>query len=147
MIRSSRGSHFNGVSSTELGGSLWKMCFVCGRDNPYGLKLDISARDGQASTEFIAGELYQGYNGIWHGGIIAAVLDELMIYAALSAGYENPVTAKLEVRYLKPIKVGQKVKGFAELESARADWLNLSAKLMSEKVILAEARGLVKAIS
>ena len=50
-------------------------CFICGRENPVGLKMDFYfVAPGQVLSELIIPAAYQGYPGMVHGGIIAAVL-------------------------------------------------------------------------
>ncbi len=81
-------------------------CFGCGQDNPIGLKLTFKWDGKTARTEFTPGELYQGWPGLVHGGIMACILDEAMGYAALfDAG--RCVTAKFEVRLARPVNIGQ----------------------------------------
>ncbi len=83
-----------------------RMCFICGRQNPVGLKADIynDLDHRQVSCELVIGEEYQGYPGVVHGGIVAALLDEISGRAILlESGPENlMVTLKLEIRYRKP---------------------------------------------
>ena len=80
----------------------FEKCYGCGQDNPIGLKLRFD-RDGKtARAEFTASKLHQGWSGIVHGGIIAALLDEAMSYAALFEKM-NTVTARIEVRIKRPI--------------------------------------------
>ena len=52
-----------------------RMCFLCGRENPIGLKLDFyeDPERGQVRGDFTVSEDYQGYPGVVHGGIVAAV--------------------------------------------------------------------------
>jgi acyl-coenzyme A thioesterase PaaI-like protein len=54
-----------------------RMCFVCGIDNPIGLKLKFYTDDeGRCIARFRPGPEHQGYPGYLHGGIISALLDE-----------------------------------------------------------------------
>lgn len=76
-------------------------CFVCGPENAAGLQLTFSYGDGKAETQMTLAREQQGYAGVGHGGVIAAVLDEVMVYAALTLGHWV-ATAELTVRYLKP---------------------------------------------
>ena len=83
-----------------------RMCFVCGRQNPAGLKLDIynDVERREVRAEFILHENYQGYPGVAHGGIVATILDEVAGRAVLlDGGPENlMVTLTLKVRYRRP---------------------------------------------
>ncbi len=83
-----------------------RMCFVCGRQNPVGLKLDFyeDRESGQVRAEFVVPDVYQGYPGVVHGGVIAAVLDELSGRAVMIDGSEEDLmaTLRLTVRYHRP---------------------------------------------
>lgn len=81
-----------------------KNCFVCGRENPAGLKLDFyMVKPGQTRTSFSLPSNYEGYPGMVHGGIIAAILDETGGRALLTNPDHFFVTAQLDVRYRKPV--------------------------------------------
>ncbi|MDZ4247077.1 MAG: PaaI family thioesterase, partial [Dehalococcoidia bacterium] len=81
-------------------------CFVCGQDNPIGLKLKFTKEGRTVKTEFIPGELYQGWPGLIHGAIIIALLDEAMSYACYYNGYDS-VTGKLSTKLKKPAKIAE----------------------------------------
>jgi uncharacterized protein (TIGR00369 family) len=81
-----------------------KPCFVCGRDNPVGLKLDFyTTKPGQCRSELILPSQYEGYPGIAHGGILASILDETGGRAFMDDPNHFMVTAQLNVRYRKPV--------------------------------------------
>ena len=48
-------------------------CFVCGADNPVGMKLDFSYDADSAWTWFSSPPGFEGYSGVIHGGIIATL--------------------------------------------------------------------------
>ena len=83
-----------------------RQCFVCGRQNPFGLKLDFyeDIELGQVVSQFTVPEMYQGYPGVVHGGIVAAILDEVSGRAVLLGGSEDNLmaTLRLTVRYRQP---------------------------------------------
>lgn len=115
-------------------------CFICGERNPKGLNLSFKRTDTGVTAEFILDKEYQGYKGIIHGGLIAAILDEAMIKAANQKGY-NAVTAELTVRFMNPLMTDQKawVDGKVLKESRKV--LKATASLKREGVIIAEAEG------
>lgn len=86
------------------------MCFVCGRENPCGLKLKFyeDSEGRVVRAEFVVPEAYQGYPGVVHGGVVAAILDEIAGRAVmLHKDHETfMVTLRLTVRYRKPTPVG-----------------------------------------
>jgi uncharacterized protein (TIGR00369 family) len=87
-----------------------RCCFICGVDNPIGLKVKPS-RDEAAGRAWMTVSIpaeFQGWEGVAHGGIISALLDEVSVYAAFGISRQI-VTAELNVRYLKPVPIGREV--------------------------------------
>jgi uncharacterized protein (TIGR00369 family) len=82
-------------------------CFVCGEENPSGLHLKFTLRDGKVKSEFVLQKIFQGYKDIVHGGIISAILDEAMVKAALMQG-QQAVTAEITIRFKNPLLAGEK---------------------------------------
>ena len=80
-----------------------RACFVCGEKNPAGLKLRIQTdpERGESTADVIFPEHLQGWAKIVHGGLLATVLDEAMIYAAGAKGLKC-VTGEMTVRFVKP---------------------------------------------
>jgi uncharacterized protein (TIGR00369 family) len=84
-----------------------RTCFVCGEKNPHGLRIQmrIDPERGEAAAEVVFEERFQGWAGIVHGGLLATVLDEALIYAAGAKGLKC-VTGEITVRYVKPASTG-----------------------------------------
>lgn len=81
-----------------------KNCFICGRENPISLKLDFYVIEpGLVRTEFAIPAQYEGYPGVVHGGVLAAILDETGGRAHMDEPTHFMVTAQLNVRYRKPV--------------------------------------------
>lgn len=60
------------------------------------------------TAEFTAPQHFQGYPGVVHGGIVAAMLDEISGRAMM--GSDPPrfmFTARMEIRYRKNVPLGQ----------------------------------------
>ncbi len=84
-----------------------RYCFICGSENPYGLRLSFRLDDtGGCSTTWVADPRFQGYSGIVHGGIISSLLDEVMAHCLIQSGV-RVVTAELTVRFLRPAPLGE----------------------------------------
>ena len=87
-------------------------CFVCGKENAFGLKLEFyESRPGEVIVETIIPKQYQGYPGVVHGGIVAAMLDE--VTGRVHMGGNPPrfmFTARLNIRYRKNVPVGQSLR-------------------------------------
>ena len=116
------------------------MCFACGEKNPIGLKLKFTAEGEDFLSELKLEEHHQGYAGIAHGGIITTALDEIMARLLLARGY-NAITARLEVRFKKPVRVGEKIQLRARFVAARGKLLETEAQARDEKSnVIAEAK-------
>jgi acyl-coenzyme A thioesterase PaaI-like protein len=117
-------------------------CFVCGEENKDGLQLHIQ-RDGDTGvkTEFVASRRYRGWANYLHGGVIGLIFDELLGWNARYLGYDA-VTARMEVRYRRPIPLGSRVtfQGTVEKESTRILKMRTHAYL-EDGSIAAEGRG------
>lgn len=88
----------------------YKDCFVCGDRNETGLQARFfELEDGSVVSEFVADERFQGYKDILHGGILAAMLDEVMIKAVLAKGI-FAVTAEIVIKFRRPVMTGQKIR-------------------------------------
>ncbi len=85
-------------SKVYLPNSDW--CFVCGEDNHAGLKTRFYIEDDKVKARIRPSKHHCGYHGVVHGGIIAAILDECMGWAAARAINRMCVTGELTVRYL-----------------------------------------------
>jgi acyl-coenzyme A thioesterase PaaI-like protein len=86
-----------------------RMCYACGKKNAVGLKLAFERPEtGRLLSEVTFKKEHQGYKDIVHGGLVATVLDEMMVNLAWLQG-TPAMTAELTVRLKKPVPVGQKV--------------------------------------
>ena len=98
-----------------------RQCFVCGVENPVGLHLAFySHAEGEVMCEVTLPDRYQGYPGVVHGGIVASMLDEVAGRAAMQGDVTRfMMTAKLDIRYRKPVPVGQRLRLVGRLERRR----------------------------
>jgi uncharacterized protein (TIGR00369 family) len=116
-------------------------CFVCGKKNPIGLKLDFSFDGKTITTEFVPQKEHQGYFNIVHGGIISTLLDEAMVKLAIEMGMPA-VTAHMDIRLRKALNVGKKITVQAEILRDTKKILEVYAKAVTEdNVIVANATG------
>ena len=115
-------------------------CFLCGPDNPYGLQLtfDLQPDTRCAATETILDSRFCGWPGRAHGGIVAALLDEVMVYACRSLGHELVVTARLNVRFRAPVPVGRRIRVLGEVKQIKGKSLKATAVLSVGDEVLAE---------
>ncbi len=117
-------------------------CFVCGPDNPSGLHGVFESGSGRAVCRLSIAERFQGWEGVVHGGVVAALLDEACIYACRRPG-EQMVTAELNVRFRRPVPVGREVTVTAEMTEERRRVRSVKARLEIGGEIHAEAEAKV----
>ena len=96
-------------------------CLVCGRDNPHGLRLDLNVdpETGLVRVEFTPRPEHIGFAGVVHGGVIATVIDEAMVWAATWAGRRFCVCGELTTRFRREAAVGRGLVVEAKVESNR----------------------------
>lgn len=118
-----------------------RYCFVCGPENPQGLRAAFECSDGRAAATYVVRPEHQGYTGISHGGILAALLDEAMVYAAVTLG-RWVATAELTIRFGKPAPTGEALTVRAEVVRHDRRLVECRAEIRSAKGdILASATG------
>jgi uncharacterized protein (TIGR00369 family) len=98
-------------------------CFVCdGTDkNPKSLKLKIlwDESANQTVIPFVPDDSWCGFEGFTHGGILTAICDDAMAWAARKGSGAWSVTANISVRFLRSVKVGSAYEARGEM--ARRD--------------------------
>jgi acyl-coenzyme A thioesterase PaaI-like protein len=73
--------------------------------------------DGSVAATFLGNCALEGYAGLLHGGVIAAMLDGAMTNCLFANGI-RAVTAELKVRYLAPIMAAEPAEVRAWLEES-----------------------------
>ncbi len=118
------------------------MCFVCGRENPIGMHMHFFAdADGRVHAEYVPREEEQGFPGVVHGGVLTTMLDELIGRTAI-AGDWWCMTAKLEVRFKKPVPVGMPLKLKGEITKTDGRLLQGRGEIrLADGTLAAEANG------
>ncbi|MEI2727020.1 MAG: PaaI family thioesterase [Verrucomicrobiota bacterium] len=82
-------------------------CFVCGESNPFGLRLRFETDGRVVQTRFVPRAEHIGFKGVVHGGILATVLDEIMVWACAVPTRKFAYCAELTVRYRHPLAPGE----------------------------------------
>ena len=121
-------------------GDLNTMCFVCGKDNPIGLKLKFREEDNKYISQFTAGPEHQSYDGIVHGGLISTLLDEIMA-GYLTAKGHHAVTGRLEVRYRHPTPIGEPLTIIGWITRERGKLYEMAAEIqLPDGTVTAEGK-------
>lgn len=91
-------------------------CFVCGVRNPSGLKLDFETDGERVTARFVLARDHCGFHETIHGGILATILDEVMVWACGVRTRRFAYCAEMTVRYLNPAKPGETIVATGEME-------------------------------
>jgi uncharacterized protein (TIGR00369 family) len=117
-------------------------CYVCGPDNPSGLRISFWRDGAQGSiARYVARAEHGGWNGILHGGVTFALMDEALGWALYYQDV-SAVTARVETKFHKPIPVGAKVtvRGWVVKQRKRLFDVHAEVRMESaENTLLAEA--------
>jgi acyl-coenzyme A thioesterase PaaI-like protein len=115
-------------------------CWGCG-ENPNGIRLPEPREAGATEYEarFSFDERHQGGPGIVHGGLVSAALDEAC--GLLATWHRFPtVTARIFVRYRRPVPINRPVLARAWIAGARGRRIHVDGELRDGEDVLAEAR-------
>lgn len=116
-------------------------CFVCSGSNPMGMALRYAAQpDGSVSARFLGHSALEGYSGLLHGGVIAALLDGAMTNCLFARGLPA-LTVELKVRYHSSVAAADEVSVRAWLEDDSHVLYQLRAELMQGDAVKAHATG------
>lgn len=87
-------------------------CFICEPHNPEGLRipffLDEEKHQVMATVTF--GENHSGAPALVHGGLLAALCDEAVAWAAIALARRFALTAETRINYLAPVPTGTEVR-------------------------------------
>jgi acyl-coenzyme A thioesterase PaaI-like protein len=95
-----------------------QMCLVCGEENAFGLHAHFfNLEDGGLCAVFETLPEHQSYPGRVHGGIISAMLDEVIGRAVqVSCPELFGVTMELNVKFRAPVPLGVPLKVVARID-------------------------------
>ena len=107
-------------------------CFGCAPSNPWGLKLEAYEDGEEVVALWNAHDNFQGWIKTLHGGIQAALLDEIAGWLVFRKLQSAAQTVRLNMKYHKPVPTGEDI------------MLRVSARLVEMKrnmaIITAELR-------
>ncbi len=117
-------------------------CFVCGPDNPLGLRLEFRMEGEVCRAEFTPGPFHCGYDRLVHGGILYSALDDVMANWLFLRG-ERAHTARCEIRYREPCELGDRLvlEGRLLKRKGRLAILTGRAIRTGDNVLVAETDG------
>jgi uncharacterized protein (TIGR00369 family) len=111
-------------------------CFVCAPGNERGLRLAYAHDDstGAVTAAFQLGEEYSGAPRYVHGGVLLAVLDEAMAWAAIAEAGRFAVTQSTAATFHRGVRVG-------EPHTVEATVVDAGEEAVTARSSIADARG------
>lgn len=118
-------------------------CFVCGKDSKTGLKIDFVIIENGARAVYTPTSEFEGFRGIVHGGILCALLDEIMWKSVNGNTGALTVTARMEVKFKKPARIGETLIVEGAITAQKKRFFETKGVISGPQgTILAEATGL-----
>lgn len=122
-----------------------KNCFACGEHSVNGLKLKFKLLDdGSLYSEFKINKNHQGYDNKSHGGIVSTILVSSMINLFYIKDGLKLSTARLNVRFRKPIPVEKAFIIKTVVQQKIRHFYKAKSQIMIDDVVFAEAEGYFK---
>jgi uncharacterized protein (TIGR00369 family) len=92
-------------------------CFGCGAANPNGLQMEFYGSSSMVYSELKVKEYMAGWNGVIHGGILSAMLDEVMGWGAIFLTEKFILTRNMTINYHKPTLTHESLRAEAEIDT------------------------------
>ena len=117
-------------------------CFGCSADNASGLQMMFRRRGDEIHADYTIADRFHGAPGIAHGGIVAAIFDELSCAAVFFMRSRHVVTGELTVRYAHPCPVETELRFQARIDDeSHARYAVVVATATHEDVRVAVSTG------
>ena len=100
-----------------------------------GLQLKFETDGKAAFTKFTPREEHIGFKNVIHGGILATLLDEIMVWACVVQTRKVAYCAELTVRFQNPVRPGETLSVKGELVTNRKN------KLFETRAEVCDAQG------
>lgn len=120
-------------------------CVVSGAANPMGIAVRVRRDGDEAVADFHLGAAFEGAPERAHGGVVAAVFDDVMGYV-LVLERVPAFTGRLTVNYRAPVPVNADVSVRARLRSRNGRKLLMDAEMWTDGTQICDAEGLFIAI-
>ena len=122
-------------------GRVHPRCIVCGSVNARGLHLNFDINDdGSVKTVFECDEIFEGYPGILHGGVISTLLDGAMGHCMFARGLAA-VTVEMTTRFRHPVITGKAANISARITRISHPLYLLEAEIAQYGKVNATAKG------
>jgi acyl-coenzyme A thioesterase PaaI-like protein len=114
---------------------------LMGRANPLAPPMQIEILDDRVIGTVTCGSAYEGPPGHVHGGIVAAMFDELL-GVTQSLSRRPGMTGRLTIRYRAPTPLHTELRCDSRIESVRGRKIVCTGELYAADTLCADAHGL-----
>jgi acyl-coenzyme A thioesterase PaaI-like protein len=125
--------------------SLFSDSIVSGHANPMGMEASLWREGDEAVMEVTLGPAFEGAPGRAHGGVMAALIDELMGKVLGIIG-TPAFTGRLSVTYRNPTPLGEAMIGRARCLEWHGRKISMTAEVHAGETLIAEAEALFIAV-
>lgn len=113
-------------------------CFVSGEQNPMGVAVDVRRDGDEMVAEVELGAAFEGAPGRSHGGIVAAIFDDILGYLLTMVGQPG-FTGELTVRFLAATPIRQPLQFRARITGRSGRKIATEAEAYADGAIVARA--------
>jgi acyl-coenzyme A thioesterase PaaI-like protein len=114
---------------------------VAGNANPTSVEVDVEFEEVDVVGRFVLGRAFEGAPGRAHGGIVAAVFDDVTGYI-IGRLQEPAFTGELTVRYEKPVPIETPLEMRARLVDRERRKLFITAECRDGDLIVATCKAI-----
>lgn len=117
-------------------------CFGCSADNAAGLQLTFRRHEDGIVSCYTIPDRFHGAPGVAHGGIVAAIFDEISCAVVFFTRGSHVVTGELSVRYQKPCPVEKAIRFYGRItDASHRRYAIVEAHALDGTVVLARSTG------
>jgi acyl-coenzyme A thioesterase PaaI-like protein len=111
---------------------------LSGRCNAIAPPMPLSWTGTKSEARLTLGEAYTGAPGMVHGGVLAACFDQVGGHCLVMSGFHG-FTTRLDVRYLRPGRIGRELRFEAQLTSSDDRTVTFEARCADGETTIATA--------
>lgn len=115
-------------------------CVVSGEANPMGIAIQPRRVGNEVVADFTLGNAFEGAPARAHGGVVAAIFDDIMGYV-LVLERTPAYTGQMTVDYLAPVPIGVPLQTRAWMAERDGRKLWMQAEMTQDDAVIGRARG------
>lgn len=130
------------MTRERLSNSRWgyeSSCFVCDERNENGLGLEFFRDGDKVEASFSLGEAFTGAPTMLHGGILLAVMDEVMAWACIALEGQWALTATSSAQFHVPVMANTSYRVVGEITKADETEIHAEARILDESQVCCTA--------